>query len=88
MENINKELFVVGVCDIKSGYKRIHHLDEIKYAKVTYDALCKGAKSQGLDPNSIFIFPFPPDDEVVEKFKLTKSFLQWLNEEVKLIMTL
>jgi len=83
---IDKELFVVGVHDKKSGYKQIWHIDEYKKVKVTYDACLSGAKNQGLDPDSLFLFPFPPDDEVVEKFKLTHDFLKWLHDTTKPII--
>ena len=85
---LDKELFVMGVDDPKTGYRRVHHLGEIKEVKMTYDAMLNTANKAGLNKNALFLLPFPPDDEVVEKCKLTKSFLQWLNEETKPLVNL
>jgi len=80
---IDKELFVTGVWDRKSGYRQLWHIGEYKDVNHTYEASCRGANSSGLNKDYIFVMPYPPDDEVVEKFKLTREFLQWLNETAK-----
>ena len=77
---LDKELFVCGVSD-KSGYRCLWHIGEYEQVRKTYDASISGAQSSGLNKDAIFLFPFPPDDEVVEKFKLTMEFLKWLKEE-------
>jgi len=83
---IDKELFVCGINDRKSAYKMLLHIGEYKDVNNTYEAMMRGGKASGQNTDALFLFPFPPDDEVVEKFKLDKAFLQWLNEESKLCL--
>jgi len=76
-----EEIFVVGYFDDKNKFGEIFDLSKYKNARKVYNKLCKESIKYKINPLDVFIFPFPPDDEVVEKFKLTKNFLQWLNIE-------
>jgi hypothetical protein len=83
---MTEELFVTGVYDKKSGYSIIWALDTPDICEKIYNAAYNSAKRTGLNEDYIFIMPFPPDDEVVEKLKLDQKFLKWLFEQSKLIL--
>jgi len=74
-------LYILAV--FNGTYKQVHHIGAFNEVKITYDAMLRGARTAGLDTDSLIFISLDFLPYEIKRLKLEDSQVEWLKESFR-----